>query len=68
MLCLLEVATQLLIQSCSGNLVWQRSLVITLSLGRQGAYRHNWQMYVLSHILHLLFTGEPEFMRTFLFI
>ena len=42
MLCLLEDARQLLVQSCSGDLAWQRSLVITLSLGRQGAFRHNW--------------------------
>jgi hypothetical protein len=67
MLCLLEVARQFLIQSCSEGLAWQRSLV-TLSSGRQGAYKHKWQMYMLSHSLHLLFTGEPEFMRTFLSI
>ena len=65
MLCLLEDARYFFVQSCSGALAWQRSLD-TLSMGRQGAYKHNWQMYVLSHILHLLFTGEPEFMRTFL--
>jgi hypothetical protein len=63
----LEDARQFL-QSCSEeDLAWQRSL-LTLSSGRQGAYKHKWRMYVLSHSLHLLFTGEPEFMRTFLFI
>src|SRR5437667_6760388 len=36
------------------SLVKRRSLMVTLSMGRQGACKHKWEVYVLSHTVHLL--------------
>ena len=56
MLCLLVDTRYFLDEPSFGVLVRQRSL-ITVTVGRQGAYEHNWCINVLSHNLHLLNTG-----------
>jgi len=55
MFCHLMDARYLLFHRNIKALVWQRPLVTpSRQVGRQGAYKHNWWIYVLSHTLHLL--------------
>ena len=63
MFCLLADTRYFLDKPSFGVLVRQRSLV-TRTVGRQGAYKHNWCVNVLSHNLHLLILAKPELMRT----
>jgi hypothetical protein len=67
MFCLLADTRYFLFQPYFGVLARQRSLV-TLTVGRQGAYKHNWCINVLSHNLHLLILAKPELMRTSFFL
>jgi hypothetical protein len=63
MFCLLAHTRYFLNQPSFGTLVRQRSL-ITVTMGRQGAYKHNRYVHVLTHNLHLLKLAKPELMRT----